>query len=144
MVQACPLTSKLWSETSKLRTENLNWSIETPTSKNFQVFLETFISKFCLFLEFGVITWVYEANHRVREKKVSRRSKKIYEVPVWSFEVSILSSIPNFEVSDQSFEVRHAWTVLTIKSLPHMIWLVALIKVKMTLNCKESTDKRLR
>ena len=48
----------------------------------------------------------YEANHNCGEKKVSRKIQKFYEVPDWSFEVSVPSIILNFEVSDQSFEVR--------------------------------------
>ena len=40
------------------------------------------------------------------KRKFQGRSEKCYEVPDWSFEVSIQSFILNFEVSDQSFEVK--------------------------------------
>ena len=41
-------------------------------------------------------------------KESFKEDPKIYEVPGWSFEVSIQSFILNFEVSDQSFEVKGA------------------------------------
>ena len=40
------------------------------------------------------------------ERKFQGRSEKFYEAPDCSFEVSILGVILNFEVSDQSSEIR--------------------------------------
>ena len=42
------------------------------------------------------------------KRKFQGRPEKFYEVTDWSFEVSIQSFILNFEVCDQSFEVREA------------------------------------
>ena len=71
--------------------------------------------EFGLFFKFGVITWFRKQITKFVERKFQGRSKKFYEVPDWSFEVSVLSFILSLEVFHQSFEVRgHAWTVLTI------------------------------
>ena len=64
--------------------------------------------QFGLFFKFGVITWFTKQITKFVNRKFQERSEKFYELPDWSFEVSILSIILNFEVSDQSFEVWHA------------------------------------
>ena len=58
---------------------------------------------------------VYKANHKICKKKVSRKIRKILCSSRLEFRSFNSKFILNFEVSDQSFEVRrHAWTVLTI------------------------------
>ena len=59
--------------------------------------------QFCLFFKFGVISWFTKQITEFVKGKFQGKSQKFYEVPNWSFEVSI---ILNFEVSDQSFEIR--------------------------------------
>ena len=59
----------------------------------------TFTLKLCLVFKFGVINWFYKSNHKVCQKKVSRKIQNIYEVLDLS-----LSFILNFEVSGQSFK----------------------------------------
>ena len=76
--------------------------------KTNQIFLETFILKFCLFSKFGVISWLTKQIIKFVKRKFQQRSEISYEVSNWSFEVSFQSFILNFEVSDQCFEVRHA------------------------------------
>ena len=100
-VHACPQTSKLLSEASDLRNETL-----MKLQKNFQIFPETFISEFGLFFKFGVITWFTKQITKFAERKFQGTFEKFYEVQDWSFKVSILSFILNFEVSDKSFEVK--------------------------------------
>ena len=73
--------------------------------KRFQIFLETFILEFRLFFKFGVITWFTKQITKF-VKRNFKEDQKIYEVPDWSFEVSILNFILNLIVCDQSFEVR--------------------------------------
>ena len=86
--------------TGNLEVEKWNFELKFRNSKlklqtNFQIFLETFILEFGLFFKLA-----YKANHRVCKKKFQGRSEKFYEVPDWSFEVSIPRFILNFEVSD--------------------------------------------
>ena len=71
--------------------------------------------EFGLFFKLGDITWFTKQITKFVERKFQGRSDKFYEVPHWSFEISILSFILDFEVSDQSFEVNHARTVLTVR-----------------------------
>ena len=53
-----------------------------------------------------VINWLTKQITKFIKRKFQGRSEKFDEVPDWSFEVSILSFILNFEVSNQNFEVR--------------------------------------
>ena len=55
---------------------------------------------------FTAVSWFTKQITKFVKRKFQGRSKKISEVTDWSFEVSIQSFIFNFEVSDQSFEVR--------------------------------------
>ena len=66
------LTSKLQVETSK---------------KKFEIFLETFILKFCLFSKFGVIRWFTKQSAKFVKREFQGRSEKFYEVQGWSFKV---------------------------------------------------------
>ena len=72
-----------------------------------QIFLETFILEFGLFLKFDVITWFTKQITKFIERKFQGRSAKFYKVSGWSFEVSILSFILNLEVSYQRSEFRN-------------------------------------
>ena len=63
------------------------------------MFPETFILEFRLFFKFGVINQFTKQITKFVERKFLGRSEKFYEVPDWSFEVSVLSFILNFEVS---------------------------------------------
>ena len=88
-----------WNFELKLRNS------KSKLQKHFLTFLETFTSGFGIF------------SNSMFTKQITkfwRRSEKLYEVPDCTFEVSVLSFILNFEVSNQSFEVRHTWTVLTL------------------------------
>ena len=51
--------------------------------QNFQIFLETLIFEFGLFLKFGVITWITKQIKKFVERKFQGRSEKFYEVPDW-------------------------------------------------------------
>ena len=51
------------------------------------------------------ITWFTKQVTKFVKRKFQGKFEKFYEVPDWSFEVSVLSFILNFEISDQSFEV---------------------------------------
>ena len=109
------LEAEKWNSELKLRNSKLK------LQKNFQIFLKTFILKLCLFFKFGVINWFTKQITQFVKRNFQGISGKFYEVPDWSFEVSVLSFILNFEVSDQSFKVRgggggegHPWTVLNV------------------------------
>ena len=76
--------------------------------KKFQIFPETFILKFYLFFKFDVINWFTKQITKFVKRKFQGRFEKFYEVSDWSFEVSVLSFILNFEVPDKSFGVGGA------------------------------------
>ena len=61
-----------------------------------------------LFFKFSVTTWFTK---QITKFVKQGRSENFYKVPDWSFEVSILSFIFNFEISDQSFETRGEGTL---------------------------------
>ena len=84
------------------------WNFELKLQNNFQIFFETLLSKFCLLSKFAVISWFMKQNIKFVKRRFQGRSKTFFEAPDWSFEVSIQNFIFNFEVSDQSFEIRRA------------------------------------
>ena len=52
-----------------------------------------------------------KSHRKFVKRKFEGGPEKFYEVPGWSFEVSIQSFILNFEVSDQSSEVKGGGTL---------------------------------
>ena len=78
---------KVWIETSKLQVE---------TSKKFQIFLETFISKFRLFFKFGVVDWFTKQITKFVKESFKEDPKYVMkfqtEVSKFQFEVSFLTS----------------------------------------------------
>ena len=71
---------KLWIET-----EIPSWNVK----KNFQIFLETFTLEFGLFFKFCVISRFTNQIIKFVKRKLERESETFYEVPDWSFEVSM-------------------------------------------------------
>ena len=109
-VHACPKFETLigdfevekWNFELKLRNSKLK-----PQKKMWNLPRDLWeIFTLCLLFKFGVISWFTKQITKSAKKKLQGRFEKFYEVPGWSFEVSIQSFILNFEVSDHSFEVR--------------------------------------
>ena len=73
------------------------WNFELKLPKNFSNLPWDFILKFGLFFKFGVITWFTKQITKFVKRKFQERSEKFYEVPDWSFEVSLLSIILNLK-----------------------------------------------